>query len=365
MSAKAEDEGNAYELLGVAAEATDGEIKTAYRQRSLKVHPDRNRGNPDAAAKFHELNQAYELLLDPLRRMALDARLRTAAAKKARFQQYDNKRKRMIEELEEREAAFKRAKTAERAQAQEEERVKDEGRRMMAERAKKAQEEEEEREREEERRRKELEPPPLGELDTTVRVKYALAAHPDLTTPIALAGFLSERFGDMDSGSIVLTMKPPKKAPHKPPKHAVALVPFRRIGDAHAAVCAAGVESRGMGGIEVTWMGKDGGEPLILSWLRRMGKLGPQGAEGTAQSEATPGSAPATSTTESVLPQHSAPVSGTYSSFPSTFPDIATPLNGTAPAGGLDYAGMTMMRLRQAERERLEREILEQEANES
>ena len=98
------------------------------------------------AAKFHELNQAYELLLDPLRRMALDARLRTAAAKKARFQQYDNKRKRMIEELEEREAAFKRAKTAQREQAQEEERVKDEGRRMMAERAKRAQEEEEERE---------------------------------------------------------------------------------------------------------------------------------------------------------------------------------------------------------------------------
>ena len=43
MSAKPEDEGNAYELLGVAAEATDGEIKTAYRQRSLKVHPDRVR----------------------------------------------------------------------------------------------------------------------------------------------------------------------------------------------------------------------------------------------------------------------------------------------------------------------------------
>ncbi|KZV59924.1 DnaJ-domain-containing protein [Peniophora sp. CONT] len=362
MSGKEEVEGNAYELLGVAPEANDGDIRTAYRQRSLKVHPDRNRGNPDAAQKFHELNQAYELLLDPLRRMALDARLRTAAAKKARFAQYDNKRKRMIEELEEREAAFKRAKTAERAQAQEEERVKDEGRRMMAERAKKAQAEEEEREREEERKRKELEPPPLGELDTTVRVKYALADHPDLTTPVALAAFLAERFGETDSSSIVLTMKAPKKAPQKPPKHAVALVPFRRIGDAHAAVCAAGVESRGMAGVEVTWA-PSGSEPPILGWLRRMGKLGTAGAE--AEDE-TGSSTPNTdaSMAEKVLPQHSAPASGTFSSFPSTFSDISTSSATPAPAG-LDYQAMTMMRLRQAERQRLEREILEQEANEA
>ncbi|THH07121.1 hypothetical protein EW146_g9415 [Bondarzewia mesenterica] len=71
-----DEETNPYELLGITMAATDGEIKTAYRQRSLKVHPDRNRGNPDAARQFHNLNQAYELLLDPLRRLALDAKLR-------------------------------------------------------------------------------------------------------------------------------------------------------------------------------------------------------------------------------------------------------------------------------------------------
>ena len=36
-----DDDLNAYELLGLTIEATEGEIKTAYRQRSLKVHPDR------------------------------------------------------------------------------------------------------------------------------------------------------------------------------------------------------------------------------------------------------------------------------------------------------------------------------------
>ncbi|EEB86767.1 hypothetical protein MPER_16156, partial [Moniliophthora perniciosa FA553] len=70
-----EEEISPYELLDVKQEATEQEIRTAYRQRSLRVHPDRNPNNPDAARKFHELNQAYELLLDPLRRLALDPKL--------------------------------------------------------------------------------------------------------------------------------------------------------------------------------------------------------------------------------------------------------------------------------------------------
>jgi len=39
----ADEESNPYELLGIGLEATEQEIKTAYRQRSLKVHPDRVR----------------------------------------------------------------------------------------------------------------------------------------------------------------------------------------------------------------------------------------------------------------------------------------------------------------------------------
>lgn len=45
-----EAEINPYELLGLTSDATDKDIKTAYRQRSLKVHPDRNPNNPDAGA---------------------------------------------------------------------------------------------------------------------------------------------------------------------------------------------------------------------------------------------------------------------------------------------------------------------------
>ena len=42
------DEPNAYELLGLEGEASEAQVKTAYRQRSLKVHPDRHPNNPEA-----------------------------------------------------------------------------------------------------------------------------------------------------------------------------------------------------------------------------------------------------------------------------------------------------------------------------
>ncbi|KDR80082.1 hypothetical protein GALMADRAFT_62722 [Galerina marginata CBS 339.88] len=129
-----EEETNPYELLSVKVESTEQEIRTAYRQRSLKVHPDRNPNNPDAARKFHELNQAYELLLDPLRRLALDAKLRVKQARAERFKSYDNKRKNLVEELEERERAFKKARMDKQKEEvetwRETEKIKEEGKRL-------------------------------------------------------------------------------------------------------------------------------------------------------------------------------------------------------------------------------------------
>ncbi|HET9725594.1 MAG TPA: molecular chaperone DnaJ [Gemmatimonadales bacterium] len=60
-----------YALLGVARDASETEIKKAYRKLAMEFHPDRNPA-PDAEAKFKEITEAYEVLRDPQKRAAYD-----------------------------------------------------------------------------------------------------------------------------------------------------------------------------------------------------------------------------------------------------------------------------------------------------
>jgi molecular chaperone DnaJ len=60
-----------YALLGVARDASEAEIKKAYRKLAMEFHPDRNPA-PDAEAKFKEITEAYEVLRDPQKRAAYD-----------------------------------------------------------------------------------------------------------------------------------------------------------------------------------------------------------------------------------------------------------------------------------------------------
>ncbi len=63
---------NPYEVLGVARDASDADIKRAYHKLVMKYHPDKNPDDKSAEEKFKEVNNAFDILKDPQKRAAYD-----------------------------------------------------------------------------------------------------------------------------------------------------------------------------------------------------------------------------------------------------------------------------------------------------
>ena len=61
-----------YEILGVEKDASEDDIKLAYRRLAKKYHPDVNQTDPEAKDKFIEIKEAYDVLVDPKKRKIYD-----------------------------------------------------------------------------------------------------------------------------------------------------------------------------------------------------------------------------------------------------------------------------------------------------
>lgn len=134
---------------------------------------------------------------------------------------------------------------------------------------------------------------------------------------------LLAQFGNTDEALTILSIKASKSSTKSSSKSsrdkATAVVPFHKIGDAFAAVCASGLAERGLDGIEISWAGEKGKEPEILTWLRKRGELG---SVARPDAKATPSdtlNADQGFTPETTQSKMREPGMSTYSSFPSSF----------------------------------------------
>ena len=92
-----DDERSHYDALEVAADATQEDIKRAYRRLAKTHHPDVN-GDPDAASRFRRVNEAYRILSSPQgrfqydrARLAKSERMNHEREKRVRFEQWKAK----------------------------------------------------------------------------------------------------------------------------------------------------------------------------------------------------------------------------------------------------------------------------------
>ncbi|KAJ3054189.1 DnaJ (Hsp40), sub C, member 17 [Rhizophlyctis rosea] len=114
----ASSEKDHYALLGLLPDATDPEIKKAYRKLALKYHPDKaGADNKEAAEMFHDLSVAHDTLTNSASRNLYDTAHKARLAQKARIHKMDTSRRRQREELDAREEAVKRRKAEATAEA--------------------------------------------------------------------------------------------------------------------------------------------------------------------------------------------------------------------------------------------------------
>ncbi|KAH3974444.1 hypothetical protein HBI25_126330 [Parastagonospora nodorum] len=342
-----------YELLGVAFDANEAAIKKAYRKTSIRYHPDKNPDNKDAADRFIYLGWARDILIDPKLKGEYD-RSRTRRREKAlQDELLDGRRKQMKQDLERREQegkdfgnSLKRKRAEDMSEAekraQEIHRLAEDGKR----RRKEAQERLEKKRKEEDEAAsfidlEESQPQPqpaassTAELDRAVKVRFQREAETLEWDKDKLQAMFT-KYGKIDS---IVMGKDKKIRPSGEKRRkvvAMVFIVYTRLDHAHAAVSDARKDYPMLE--SVSWAK---GEPDIKS----------------------PVEAPSAPSTPISTPNKSFRASfGPGMGKPSTTP-MGTPKFSFSPKTP-SLQEVTMIRLKEAEKKRLEEQIRKQEAAE-
>jgi DnaJ family protein C protein 17 len=346
-----------YELLDVTFDAEEAAIKKAYRKASIKYHPDKNPDNKDAADRFIYLGWARDILMDAQLKGEYD-RARTRRREKVlQDELLDGRRRKMRDDLERRERegkdvmnGLKRKRAGDMNEAerreQEIQRLAEDGKR----RRKEAQERlEKKRKEEDEASFMDIEKSPepqaprpgeSAEIDRTVKVRFQREGDTMDWDKDKITNMFA-KYGKIDS----VVMGKDKKIRPSGEKHrkviAIVFIIYTRIDHAHAAVVDGKPDYPSLD--SVSWAS---GEPDLKS--------------------PTIGDAPTAPSTPVSTPKNK--------SFRASFGPGGLPKGmGGTPLGTPKFSfspktpsleEVTMMRLKQAEKKRLEDQIRKQEAAE-
>lgn len=358
-----------YDLIGAQPGASESEIRRAYRKTALKVHPDKNTGKVAVIEQFHLLQIAYDVLSDSAIRELYDNARRARQEKKDREQAFEGRRKWMKEDLERRESgAFKRK----REEVDEEEAFERELKRLAQDGKRRRQEREEALRRE---IQAESEIPSGSNATCETSRTDGTVSEVDRSITLRFPKNNTTQHIDRDSlesafcrfGAIEEIVLRDKKVKVEGEKHRMlyntAVVVFRSIVGAHAAISDMPNLQREQNDIygpfqQVAWVGGKEPEFIPKPYSTPWAKTSPQPQP-----------------RDSILrtfdsPQPSTPVRQTndneggnlrrvpsFASFKNTPQGSGSPANFGTPSAD----DMTMIRLKNAERRRLEAKIRREE----